>query len=126
MLPVSPFVSQVNRASGETMRMQATQEGPVPLKSWTKARSPICCRCGLREDAFQFVRVGDDAVDPMRSDPKTEIDARFPMRTKSELFLDRLRPLPTRGDIHELEVRLGERMDSLAARFDRAMDLRVS
>lgn len=32
--------------------------------------------------------------------------------------------LPTRGDIHELEVRLGERMDSLAARFDRAMDPR--
>jgi hypothetical protein len=33
--------------------------------------------------------------------------------------------LPTRGDIHELELRLGERMDSLAARFDRALDPRV-
>lgn len=32
--------------------------------------------------------------------------------------------LPTRGDIHELELRLGERMDSLASRFDRAMDPR--
>ena len=32
--------------------------------------------------------------------------------------------IPTRGDIHELELRLGERMDSLAARFDRAFDVR--
>ena len=32
--------------------------------------------------------------------------------------------LPTRGDIHDLEIRLAERMDALAARFDRALDLR--
>jgi hypothetical protein len=30
--------------------------------------------------------------------------------------------LPTRADIHDLEVRLGERLDSLAARFDRTFD----
>ena len=30
--------------------------------------------------------------------------------------------LPSRADIHDLEVRLGERLDSLAARFDRAFD----
>ena len=35
-VPVSPFVSQVNRATGETMRQQATQEGLVPLKAWVK------------------------------------------------------------------------------------------
>jgi hypothetical protein len=34
--------------------------------------------------------------------------------------------LPSRVDIHELEIRLGERMDSLAARFDRAFDPRHS
>lgn len=34
--------------------------------------------------------------------------------------------LPTRGDIHDLEIRLGERMDSLAGRFDRAVDPRLS
>jgi hypothetical protein len=43
-------------------------------------------------------------------------------RTKREHFLDRLRRLPSRADIHDLERRLGERMDSLAARFDRALD----
>jgi hypothetical protein len=30
--------------------------------------------------------------------------------------------LPSRADIHDLELRLGERMDFLAARFDRALD----
>jgi len=34
--------------------------------------------------------------------------------------------LPNRTDIHDLELRLGERMDSLAARFDRAFDPRQS
>jgi len=34
--------------------------------------------------------------------------------------------LPNRADIHDLELRLGERMDSLAARFDRAFDSRPS
>ncbi len=30
--------------------------------------------------------------------------------------------LPSRADIHDLELRLGERMDLLAVRFDRAFD----
>jgi hypothetical protein len=34
--------------------------------------------------------------------------------------------LPSRADIHDLELRLGERMDSLAARFDRALDAHLS
>jgi hypothetical protein len=34
--------------------------------------------------------------------------------------------LPSRADIHDLELRLGERMESLAVRFDRAFDPRVS
>jgi hypothetical protein len=36
-VPVSPFVTQVNRATGETLRMQATQEGLIPLKNWIKS-----------------------------------------------------------------------------------------
>ncbi len=34
--------------------------------------------------------------------------------------------LPNRADIHDLELRLGERMDSLAVRFDRAFDPHLS
>jgi hypothetical protein len=47
-------------------------------------------------------------------------------RTKREHFLDRLRGLPSRADIHDLELRLGERLDSLAVRFDRAFDPHLS
>jgi Phage portal protein len=36
-VPASPFVTQVNRATSETLRMQATQEGLVPLKNWIKS-----------------------------------------------------------------------------------------
>lgn len=48
------------------------------------------------------------------------------VRTKREHFLDGLRRLPSRADIHDLEVRLGERMDSLAVRFDRVFDPHLS
>ena len=34
--------------------------------------------------------------------------------------------LPNRADIHDLELRLGERLDSLVTRFDRAFDTRSS
>ena len=36
-VPASAFVSQVNRATSETLRLQATQEGLVPLKTWIKS-----------------------------------------------------------------------------------------
>ncbi len=34
--------------------------------------------------------------------------------------------LPNRADIHDLELRLGERLDSLSSRFDRVLDPRLS
>jgi hypothetical protein len=34
--------------------------------------------------------------------------------------------LPSRADIHDLELRLGERLDSLAVRFDRSFDPHLS
>jgi len=36
-VPVSPFIAQVNRATSQTLRLQATQEGLIPLKAWVKA-----------------------------------------------------------------------------------------
>ena len=66
-VPVSPFVSQVNRATGETLRQQATQEGLVPLKAWVKnALDHVIQEC-MNEPGLEFVWVGDDAVDPLRA-----------------------------------------------------------
>ncbi len=64
-VPVSPFVSQVNRATGETMRQQATQEGLVPLKAWVKNALDHVIRECMNEPGLEFVWVGDDAIDPL-------------------------------------------------------------
>jgi hypothetical protein len=64
-VPVSPFVSQANRATGETMRQQATQEGLVPLKAWVKNALDHVIRECMNEPGLEFVWVGDDAIDPL-------------------------------------------------------------
>src|SRR5271168_2623803 len=64
-VPVSPFVSQVNRATSETLRQQAAQEGLVPLKAWVKnALDHVIQEC-MAEPGLEFVWVGDDAIDPL-------------------------------------------------------------
>jgi hypothetical protein len=64
-VPVSPFVSQVNRATSETLRQQATQEGLVPLKAWLKNALDHVIRECMAEPGLEFVWVGDDAIDPL-------------------------------------------------------------
>ena len=70
------FVSQVNRATGETIRQQATQEGLVPLKAWVKnALDHVICVC-MNEPGARVrlgrrrrdrpARTGADAADPGR------------------------------------------------------------
>ena len=65
-VPASAFVSQVNRATSETLRMQATQEGLVPLKAWIKGALDHVIQVCLGEPDLEFVWVGDDAVDPLQ------------------------------------------------------------
>jgi hypothetical protein len=65
-VPASAFVSQVNRATSETLRLQATQEGLVPLKAWIKAALDHVIQVYLNEPDLEFVWVGDDAVDPLQ------------------------------------------------------------
>jgi hypothetical protein len=72
-VPVSPFVSQVNRATGETMRQQATQEGLVPLKAWVKNALDHVIRECMNEPGLEFVWLGDDAVDPLEQAQKLQI-----------------------------------------------------
>jgi hypothetical protein len=84
----------------------------------------------LVRDAFATLP-GEWTADQIRSfhdlfDTLTPTAAIPGFRTKREQFLDRLRRLPSRADIHDLELRLGERMDSLAVRFDRAFDPHLS
>ena len=87
-VPVSPFVSQVNRATGETMRQQATQEGLVPLKAWVKnALDHVIHEC-MNEPGLEFVWVGDDAVDPLEQAQTLEILVNAGIKTREEARAD--------------------------------------
>ncbi len=107
--PVSPFVSQVNRATGETLRQQATKEGLVPLKARVKNALDHVIQVRMAEAGLKFVRIGDDAIDPLEQAPTLRswsaqhqdassaqaicdgTRAILGVRTKREHFLDRLR-----------------------------------
>ena len=65
-VPATPFVSQVNRATSETMRLQATQEGLLPLKTWVKTVLDRVIQDCMGEPDLEFVWVGDDAIEHPR------------------------------------------------------------
>jgi hypothetical protein len=87
-VPVSPLVSQVNRATGETLRMQATQEGLVPLKNWIKSALDQVIQDCMNEPALKFVWVGDDAVDPLQQAQTLEILVGAGIKTREEARAD--------------------------------------
>jgi hypothetical protein len=66
-------VSQVNRATSETLRLQATQEGLLPLKGWIESALDHVIQVGMNEPGLEFVWVGDDAVDPLQQAQTLEI-----------------------------------------------------
>ena len=60
--PASPFVSQVNRATSETMRLQAAQEGLIPLKNWVKGALGQVIEACMGEPAKFAARHPDRAL----------------------------------------------------------------
>jgi hypothetical protein len=101
---------------------------------------------GMNEPGLEFVWVGNDAVDPLQQAQQILVSAwasrankaraatlnhtcrpqQFrALEQKENIFLTAY-GLPSRADIHDLELRLGERLDSLAARFDRTFDPHLS
>jgi hypothetical protein len=83
-VPVSAFVSQVNRATGETLRMQAAQEGLVPLKNWIKSALDRVIQECMNEPGLEFVWVGDDAVDPLQQAQTLQILVGAGIKTREE------------------------------------------
>jgi hypothetical protein len=81
-------VSQVNRATSETLRQQAAQEGLVPLKAWVKnALDHVICIC-MNEPGLEFVWVGDDAVDPLEQAQTLQILVGAGIKTREEARAD--------------------------------------
>jgi hypothetical protein len=87
-VPASPFVSQVNRATSETLRVQATQEGLVPLKAWIKGALDEVVQVYLGQPDLEFIWVGDDAVDPLQRAQTLNILVAAGIKTKAEARAD--------------------------------------
>jgi hypothetical protein len=83
-VPATPFVSQVNRATGETMRLQATQEGLVPLKNWVKSALDRVIQVCMGEPDLEFAWVGDDAIDPLQQAQTLNILVSAGIKTREE------------------------------------------
>jgi Phage portal protein len=83
-VPASAFVTQVNRATSETLRTQAAQEGLVPLKAWVKmAMDRVIAVCFGSPDC-EFFWVGDDAVDPLQQAQTIAILVNAGVKTRDE------------------------------------------
>jgi Phage portal protein len=100
-VPVSPFVSQVNRATGETLRQQATQEGLVPLKAWVKNALDHVIQVCMNEPTLEFMWVGDDAIDPLEQAQTLQILVGAGIKTREEARAD-LGLAPTKGRARDL------------------------
>jgi hypothetical protein len=87
-VPASAFVSQVNRATSETLRMQATQEGLVPLKAWVKSALDQVVQVHLKQADLEFVWVGDDAIDPLEQAQTLQILVGAGIKTREEARAD--------------------------------------
>jgi Phage portal protein len=83
-VPATPFVSQVNRATSETLRLQATQEGLVPLKNWVKSALDRVIQVCMGEPDLEFVWVGDDAIDPLQQAQTLNILVSAGIKTREE------------------------------------------
>jgi Phage portal protein len=83
-VPASAFVAQVNRATSETLRLQATQEGLVPLKTWIKSALDHVIHVCMNEPSLEFVWVGDDAVDPLEQAQTLQILVSAGIKTREE------------------------------------------
>ena len=87
-VPASPFVSQVNRATSETLRLQATQEGLIPLKAWIKSALDYVIQVCMNERGLEFVWVGDDAIDPLQQAQTLNILVSAGIKTREEARAD--------------------------------------
>src|SRR5271165_4306844 len=83
-VPASPFVTQVNRATSETMRLEAAQEGLLPLKTWIKSALDQVIQVSMGEPDLEFVWVGDDAIDPLQQAQTLEILVGAGIKTREE------------------------------------------
>jgi|GEM_PF-1858436 len=98
-VPVSPFVGTVNRATAETLRLQATQEGLAPMRAWVKDAMDRVIQLYLGDDDLEFAWAGDDVTDPLQQAQTLQILIGSGVKTVDEARADLgLTPLGKGGE----------------------------
>ncbi|HLH50851.1 MAG TPA: RNase A-like domain-containing protein, partial [Roseiarcus sp.] len=87
-VPVSPFVGTVNRATAETLRLQATQEGLAPMRAWVKDALDQVIQLFMGEDDLEFAWAGDDVTDPLQQAQTLQILVASGVKTVDEARAD--------------------------------------
>src|SRR5579872_3961452 len=87
-VPVSPFVGTVNRATAETLRLQATQEGLAPMRAWVKDALDRVIQVYLGEEDLEFAWAGDDVIDPLQQAQTLQILVGCGVKTVDEARAD--------------------------------------
>ena len=83
-VPASAFITQVNRATSQTMRTQAAQEGLVSLKGWVKQVLDRVLAVCFQAPDLEFGWVGDDAIDPLEQAKTLAILVNAGVKTRDE------------------------------------------
>jgi hypothetical protein len=90
-----PFVSQTNRATAETAKAQATEEGLGPVLNWFKRLIDQIVQRHLGYAGLEFVWIDDREMDPSAADAIDVADVKAGIRTINEVRMARgLDPLP--------------------------------
>ena len=90
-----PFVSQVNRATAETAKAQAAEEGLAPVLNWLKRLLDLLLQRHLGFADLEFIWVDDRETDPAAADAIDVADVKAGIRTINEVRTSRgLDPMP--------------------------------
>lgn len=90
-----PFVAQVNRATAETAKQQAVEEGLGPVLNWFKRLYDAILQRHLGFAGLEFVWIDDREMDPSAADAIDVADVKAGIRTINEVRLARgLTPMP--------------------------------
>jgi len=88
-VPPTPFIKQMNRATGETAKESALQEGLLPLMGWVKRMmtSIIATRIGNAD--VEFIWRQDDSLDPLEQAEIDKIHVSTGIRTAEAIHAER-------------------------------------
>jgi 8-oxo-dGTP pyrophosphatase MutT (NUDIX family) len=94
-VPVTPFVSQVNRATADTLQVEAAAEGLTPLKNWIKSVFDVVIQRYMKKPGLEFAWADEEVSDVLARAQADASDIGCRVKTVNEVRDERgLPPLP--------------------------------